>query len=127
MLYRGMMPTDRRAVADPLGLHHKRLEDWLHVLTYVRNVCAHHSRLWNRELAIRPATMAELEWRPPLLPRLDRVFAILLILSYLLQRQGNGAAWRTECTALLAPMAAEPRWLVAMGMPPQWLQHPHWT
>lgn len=126
-LYRGMLPADRRAVADPLGIHHKRLQDWLHVLTYVRNVCAHHSRLWNRELAIRPDHMPEADWRPPQLPRLDRVFAILLILSYLLQRLGNGATWRAEVTALLAPMAAHPRWLSAMGMSPQWIQHPYWT
>jgi abortive infection bacteriophage resistance protein len=23
-------------------------------MTYLRNICAHHSRLWNRELSIRP-------------------------------------------------------------------------
>lgn len=126
-LYRGLRPADRRAVADPLGIHHKRLENWLHVLTYVRNVCAHHSRLWNRELAIRPDQMLQSEWQAPWLLRLDRVFAILLILSYLLQRLGNGAAWRTEVTALLAPMAAQPRWRTAMGMPAHWMQHPYWV
>ena len=45
---------DKKAISQHFNLHHKRLTDWLHTLTYVRNVCAHHSRLWNRELAIRP-------------------------------------------------------------------------
>lgn len=27
---------------------------WLHALTAIRNVCAHHSRLWNKELAVKP-------------------------------------------------------------------------
>lgn len=29
-------------------------ESWLHNLIYVRNICAHHSRLWNREFRIKP-------------------------------------------------------------------------
>jgi abortive infection bacteriophage resistance protein len=29
------------------------LASWLHTLTFIRNCCAHHSRLWNRELSIR--------------------------------------------------------------------------
>lgn len=77
-LYRGMQGKDKQAVAAPLRIHHKRLQDWLHVLTYVRNVCAHHSRLWNRELAIRPTAMSEPQWNNPLLPRRDKVFCVLL-------------------------------------------------
>ncbi|WGT25886.1 Abi family protein [Pseudomonas marginalis] len=30
------------------------MQSWLHTLTTIRNMCAHHSRLWNRELGIRP-------------------------------------------------------------------------
>jgi len=29
-------------------------QGWLHTLTYIRNICAHHSRLWNKVLAIEP-------------------------------------------------------------------------
>jgi abortive infection bacteriophage resistance protein len=126
-LYKGMKPDDRRAVANPLALHHRRLQDWLHVLTYVRNVCAHHSRLWNRELAIRPHAMPEPQWNAPLLPRQDRLFCVLLILRYLLQQTGNGVAWRDQCTVLLTPIAADPRWRAAMGMGPNWVTHPYWV
>lgn len=27
---------------------------WLHTLSYIRNICAHHSRLWNISLDITP-------------------------------------------------------------------------
>ncbi|MEQ9286360.1 MAG: Abi family protein [Cyclobacteriaceae bacterium] len=30
------------------------LESWMHSITYVRNLCAHHSRLWNRTLTLKP-------------------------------------------------------------------------
>lgn len=126
-MYKGMAPADKQVIAQPLNIHHKRLQDWLHVLTYVRNVCAHHSRLWNRTLAIRPAAMGEPEWSPPILPRLDRVFCILLMLRFMLRQTGNGTAWRDECNALLQPIANTPAWRQAMGMGPNWITHPVWA
>lgn len=30
------------------------LESWIHAIVYIRNLCAHHSRLWNRRLSISP-------------------------------------------------------------------------
>lgn len=125
-LYKGMTSPDKNVVAGAFKLHPKRLQDWLHVMTYVRNVCAHHSRLWNRELSIRPQAMAEPEWQAPLMPRRDRVFCILLMLHYLLTQSGSGVAWRDACNALLLPLAAIPRWRVAMGMPVNWMNHPYW-
>jgi abortive infection bacteriophage resistance protein len=47
--------SDKKAIAKALGLESPLLESWLHTLTVVRNICAHHSRLWNRELGITPA------------------------------------------------------------------------
>lgn len=125
-LYKGMQSKDKSAVAAGFNLHPKRLQDWLHVLTYVRNVCAHHSRLWNRELAIRPQAMSEPEWSAPLLPRLDRVFCILLMLRFLLRHSGNGVIWRDACSALLVTVTVEPRWRNAMGVPAKWISHPIW-
>ena len=127
-LFKGMQNADKKAIADPLHLHPKRLQDWLHVLTYVRNVCAHHSRLWNRDLSIKPMAMNEPEWSAPLLARRDKLFCILLMLRYVLRQQsGNGVAWRDACNALLQPIADNPAWRNSMGMGPNWLTHPYWV
>lgn len=37
-----------------LGLHHEVLKSWIDTIIYVRNICAHHSRLWNIILTISP-------------------------------------------------------------------------
>ena len=118
--------ADKKAVADYFGLHHKRLGDWLHTLTYVRNVCAHHSRLWNRELAIRPDKAKQPEWLPPATPRNDRIFYILLMLRYLLRCTGNGHDWAAEVAALLEPIEQVSWYCVAMGIPENWKDHPIW-
>lgn len=117
---------DKKAVADYFNLHHKRLEDWLHTLTYVRNVCAHHSRLWNRELAIRPDKAKESEWLPPITPRNDRIFYILLMLRHLQKQAGNGDVWKSEVNTLLTPFESQDFYRRAMGMPENWKDHPLW-
>ncbi|WP_438590204.1 Abi family protein [Duncaniella muris] len=30
----------------------KTFNSWLHTINYVRNICAHHARLWNRDFNI---------------------------------------------------------------------------
>lgn len=48
--YSNLKPTPlRRQIADVFDLDHNTLQSWLHHLSVVRNICAHHSRLWNRQ------------------------------------------------------------------------------
>lgn len=55
-LYKGLArDTDKKRIAREFDLPVPLLESWLHTLTIVRNICAHHARLWNRELGVRPA------------------------------------------------------------------------
>jgi len=117
---------DKKAVAKHFNIHHKRLGNWLHTLTYIRNICAHHSRLWNRELAIRPDQNKAAEWSPPVTPRNDRIFYILLMLRHLLRGTDNGDSWATDATTLLEKIAINERWRTAMGMPENWKEHPIW-
>jgi abortive infection bacteriophage resistance protein len=118
---------DKKVIADHFHVPHKRLADWLHTLTYVRNVCAHHSRLWNRELAIRPDSAKTVEWQAPLTPRSDRIFYVLLIIRHMLQPIGGAKQWTEQITHLLEPIASSARWRAAMGMPEEWRNHPLWV
>lgn len=45
---------DKRDIAGYFGLTDNVLSSWLHSIVYLRNICAHHSRLWNREMRIQP-------------------------------------------------------------------------
>lgn len=44
----------KREIARYFGLSEKVLSSWLHSIVYLRNICAHHARLWNREMQIQP-------------------------------------------------------------------------
>lgn len=53
-LYHGLLPDIQRLINSELEIHQYTLTNWMHVITYLRNLCAHHCRLWNRKLTIKP-------------------------------------------------------------------------
>ncbi len=55
MLYKNLKPGSyKREIANFFGLDDHTFGSWLHSIVYLRNVCAHHSRLWNRVMSIQP-------------------------------------------------------------------------
>ncbi|MDD2963136.1 MAG: Abi family protein [Bacteroidales bacterium] len=46
---------EKREIAKYFGLSDVVFSSWLHSIVYLRNICAHHTRLWNREMQIQPA------------------------------------------------------------------------
>jgi len=67
--YPGMKAADRNAIAARYGkLTSPEMEAWVRAMNDVRNVCAHHSRLWNRGLKVT------LKWPVVgLMPTLDHI------------------------------------------------------
>jgi abortive infection bacteriophage resistance protein len=54
-LYKNLKPgREKRRIANFFGLSDSVFETWLHSIVYLRNVCAHHTRLWNRVMRIQP-------------------------------------------------------------------------
>ena len=54
-LFSGMKEREQDEIAQKYGLENGRVfATWLRSLNYLRNVCAHHSRLWNRNIVDQP-------------------------------------------------------------------------
>ena len=54
-LFSNLKPgRNKREIASYFGLDDTTFESWLHTFTYIRNVCAHHARLWNKTFSISP-------------------------------------------------------------------------
>ncbi len=63
------------------------LESWMLSLNSTRNICAHHGRLWNRILPIKPLMPRKNkrpEWHSPVVVANERIFGTLTILGYML-------------------------------------------
>jgi abortive infection bacteriophage resistance protein len=100
-MYRGLKNNaDKKRIANFFELHPTVFTSWLHTLTYVRNLCAHHSRLWNRDLAIEPEKLLKPKgnWISKPFENNKRVFYFLCILRYMLLRAnpGNGMKNKIE-------------------------------
>jgi len=127
----GMQRDDQIAIARRYGVHSTVLGSWLHHLVYMRNLCAHHLRLWDRTASITPDVPVKVAaWKPPYLPRADRLFGTLLILNFLMGRCPSvkpfAAEWRARLAKLIdAPVpGTDP--LRALGLNPNWKAHPLW-
>lgn len=127
-LYEGMKDLDQQQVSRPFGLPHYVLRSWLRSLHFIRNLCAHHSRLWNRELPVAP-TMPKRKhgWPPEDIPNNRRLFAVLIMLGHLLDRPCLGDGWRRRVTDILKPVAGVERFRLSMGLPEGWQGHRRWN
>lgn len=130
-MYSGMDRADQRPIAQRYSLQPADLSRILHHFVYVRNLCAHHSRLWDRVWSIKPSLPKGRVWQPPHLPANDRLFATLLLLVYLLkqcaQASPTASGWRDRVFAHLQIPPNAPRAMQLMGMPSQWADHSLWT
>jgi len=115
----------RRAIADGYGTDEQVLQSWLHHLAHLRNICAHHSRLWNRAFTITPRLPRH---KPAGLINQCRrnsrkPYNTLVILLYLMDCIVPGHHWRARLKAWLSRMGAD---TAAMDFPGGWEQQPIW-
>lgn len=129
-MFSNMHRKDQKPVAVRYGLQPDTLESWMHHMVYVRNLCAHHSRIWDRVWSIKPTLPYGSAWKPPYVPSNSQLLATLLLLNHLLTRCPSNSAfaseWRARINELLAQPPACPQPLDRMGLTPKWPQHSLW-
>lgn len=118
------MPT-RRAIAAPFGVDDGVLESWLHHLAYIRNICAHHSRLWNREFTITPQAPRS---KPAALAGQfqsgsRKLYNTLVLLLHLMDVMAPHHHWRLRLKSLLAAHHVN---VAAMDFPADWATRALW-
>lgn len=118
--------ADRQAIAKPYGLDESMVVSLAHHLTYVRNICAHHGRLWNKQFTVTmtvpkyPAAI-KLAMNPA---STRKLYNTLAATGYLLGIIAPGTEWRKHLVELLATYPlADPAF---MGFPANWQAMPAW-
>ncbi len=103
------------------------LTSFLHHLTIIRNICAHHGRLWNREFTVtfrlpshRPKTLIS-----SLNPKDGRrIYNTLAMLADLMDRISPGHHWKRRLRTLLEQHRIDTR---PMGFPDHFALRPLWA
>lgn len=126
-MVRGMKGHDCRRIADMYGLPARLLSALILHLSYVRNLCAHHSRVWDRCWSVRPLLPRHPDWSG-----LDneRLFTTLLFLRHMTQASPviatDGKRVCDELTELLGKLPDVVNAHELTGLPENWKQHPVW-
>ena len=125
----GMVSADQRVVASRYRLQNLVLVSWAHHLNVARNVCAHHSRLWDRLWGVPPEFPAGNNWRPPFLMNNQRLTVTLLVIYQMLKHMPAAQDWATVWQVRLRKLLARiPAATVtpALGFTDQWFANPLW-
>lgn len=125
--YRGCESVIQKNIAAWFGVPDIVLTSWLKTLNEVRNVCAHHGRLWNRELGnnfLLPNQRKYPEWYNPYHIPQNKMFGVLTVLNHCMKVSAPTSRWRNRLEALLFEYSDVPKaW---MGFPDNWENGPLW-
>lgn len=125
----------RDAVARELGMPSREtFEGTIQALSYVRNICAHHGRLWNRRLVKRVPRIKK--FREDLVVEVHQtksgpqhqpanlVHNALVVLIRLLRHQSPDTTFAARLRELV--LTRDDEQLRAMGFPEDWRSRPAW-
>lgn len=118
------MPT-RRAIASVYGLDEKVLQSWLHHLSLVRNLSAHHSRLWNRDFSIipQPPKGKPAKLGSEFVRGSRKIYNTFLIILHFMDVVAPHHHWRSRLKDLIAQHGVEAR---MMDFPVGWEKRFPW-
>lgn len=126
-LFAGMQYADQQTIATMYGAPNgQAFAQWLRSLNFIRNVSAHHSRLWNinvLEYSVVPAT-----WPGQL--NSARPFFYFCLMQHLLDVICPNSSWRKRFKTLLAndfpPVENQQITLAELGVFPGWEEWALW-
>lgn len=131
--YQGMIVSDKTAIASKYNIPDWQvMESWLHCINYVRNVAAHHSRLWNRNLVAQPklaksGVMPDFDLCIGCIDVTSRVYIILCILAHFMAQICPRSTWAARVVDLIGSFPKTDYFDIAhMGFPVDWESHRFW-
>jgi abortive infection bacteriophage resistance protein len=130
--YKGVEKGIQDKVAGHFEMPDEQLLSWLRSLYATRNICAHHSRIWNRLLGYAPGLPQRNkhpEWHlddgnGKKLITNNRCGMVLIICHQFLKRISPTSQWKARVNQLFAEYPEIP--LADMGLPADWQNHPLW-
>lgn len=122
-------------ISKSLALNHKLLISWIESFVYVRNICAHHGRLWNIKLTISPTWI-----KSPKVPWINRweneeknentsdkelkIYAVICCILYCLKSINPHSYYGKNLVELLNKYSEVDE--KHMGFPDNWKDQPLW-
>ena len=131
------LPQDRKRIERHFGWKFPVLVSWFRSLSDLRNTCAHHGRVWNREFGTRPENPRKVTQPWPRVPASihipdtgntlspqRRLFMMVVVIQAIMNVVAPGSSWAGRLMSLLNEYRHVPRW--PMGFYEGWEEDPFW-
>lgn len=121
-----MHHKEQKVIATVFGLQPLVLVSWLRAFCYIRNICAHHARLWDKRLSVSPTLPDSPEWAG-LNARV--VGPVIYAINHILPLSCNDGfygQWRTNLENLLNNKPEVPGFWSRIGLAENWKEHRLW-
>lgn len=115
-IYAGISSRLKKDVASVFNVSPPTLASWIRSLSYLRNLCAHHCRVWNRTFTIKPEHDQRIKTYQ--IPGTDRFYILASIIHYFLHRIKGAPGWTLCVRDLVGPRPQNEQ--VSMGFPSHW-------
>ena len=113
---------NQKIICKHFGINYVVMESWLHTLTYLRNLCAHHSKLWSRNFTLKPLVANNYSQQ---LKKNSRFSAQAAILKIFLDVISPGSCWAKYLRMLVSD---HPNIDVnKMGFSEDWVRDSFWV
>lgn len=84
--YSCLSSQSKRLICSFAEVDHDVFTSWLHAITFLRNICAHHGRLWSRNVSVSPSLpINKPEWQSFNFNN-QRIFASVAIMEWLCRK-----------------------------------------
>lgn len=118
MMFKNLHNQDKQTISkEHYSMDFKYIESWLYTLTMIRNICAHHGRLYGKILTIRPQVFANVKKELSN----ERIFIVFFIISKLLTSNERNV-FVDKITHLLDTYAAFIDYK-QLGIPQEWKRY----
>lgn len=121
---------EKAAIANEMGLNlHSELSSWLEAIAYIRNITAHHSRLWSRNMVKTPIVNLNnpiSQWfvNPLISVQMKKPFLIISSMVYLCNQLTPSNQVKTKILELFNSYPNIP--IYKLGFLNNWKNEPIW-
>lgn len=124
-VYNSIIDTNlKKKIARGFDLPESVFGSWMHFISFVRNICAHHSMLWNKNFTITPSFVSRL--RGVMSNRNKKFYTAAVVMQDLMSTLSNKSSWSFRLHSLLIDDCFVD-YCYFMGFPGNWYEDAFWN
>lgn len=104
IMFANLRVADKKAISSEFTFHHEEMRSWIETLSWVRNLCAHHSRVWNVKV-LKPLNLKKIldygyDGNKSEVKN-DQLYAVFIVMQIFMNVIAPNSSWKNRLKYLL--------------------------